>query len=249
MTTDKVLDKLKKIQAHAESAAAIGNEAEAQAFASMLQRLLLTHKLEMTDLEFEVMEKIEPIIRKGIDYQDVAEKKSRVAWRENLASMLARAQFCRILVTPGSSRITLVGKAEDVAVVEYMIVTLTRATESIVKKEHQKYCWEVYKRDNNCTAARGFKESFLTGFLVRLNTRLKTERAAMVNTSTALVRVNTALSVVEKHIEDDKKIKKSAALARMEAHNGEGLRRGKAVADGIDLGGKAMGGSDVRRLQ
>jgi 1,6-anhydro-N-acetylmuramate kinase len=50
MTQEKILEKLGKIKAHMESAQEIGNEAEAQAFASMLQNLLTKHKLEMTDI-------------------------------------------------------------------------------------------------------------------------------------------------------------------------------------------------------
>jgi len=246
MTTDKVLDKLKKIQAHAESAAKIGNEAEAQAFAEMLQRMLTAHKLEMTDLEFEVMEKTEPVVRKGVDYQDVGHKKSRVAWRENLASMIARAHFCRILVTPGSSRITLVGKANDIAVAEFMIVTLTRAADGITKSEHQKYCWEVYKRDGNCSAARGFKESFMTAFLSRLQQRFADLRREIVNTSTALVRVNTADKAVDEYLKNSD-VKKASGLARMEAHNGEGYRRGVAKANSMDLTGKAVGGGQAAK--
>lgn len=38
-------------EAHAESAEKIGNEEEAQAFAAMLQKLLLKHKLSMTEVE------------------------------------------------------------------------------------------------------------------------------------------------------------------------------------------------------
>jgi hypothetical protein len=52
MTQEKILDKLGKIKAHMESAQEIGNEAEAQAFAAMLQSLLLKHKLEMTDIQY-----------------------------------------------------------------------------------------------------------------------------------------------------------------------------------------------------
>ena len=51
----------------AEGAKAIGSEAEAQAFAEMLQKLLMDHKLEMTDLEFEEMEKEQPVERHMID--------------------------------------------------------------------------------------------------------------------------------------------------------------------------------------
>ena len=49
---EKILDKLGKIKAHMESAAEIGNVAEAQVFGVMLQNLLAKHKLEMTDITY-----------------------------------------------------------------------------------------------------------------------------------------------------------------------------------------------------
>ena len=40
MADVKILDKIKKLHLHAESAKAIGSEAEAQAFAGMVNKLL-----------------------------------------------------------------------------------------------------------------------------------------------------------------------------------------------------------------
>ena len=61
MTQEKILEKLGKIKAMADSAKEIGNEAEAQAFAAMLQNLLLKHKLDMTDVQYGVHLQEEPV--------------------------------------------------------------------------------------------------------------------------------------------------------------------------------------------
>ena len=50
---EKLIDKLKKIKAHADSAEKIGNEEEAYAFAAMLQKLLAKHNLDMSQIEWE----------------------------------------------------------------------------------------------------------------------------------------------------------------------------------------------------
>lgn len=42
---EKILEKLRKLQAHADSAAEIGNEAEAEAFAAKVQELLTAYKI------------------------------------------------------------------------------------------------------------------------------------------------------------------------------------------------------------
>ena len=67
MTDGKILEKLGKIKNHMESAKEIGNEAEAQAFAAMLQTLLLKHKLSLTDVEYASEMKDEPIVEKRPD--------------------------------------------------------------------------------------------------------------------------------------------------------------------------------------
>lgn len=48
---DKVLDKIKKLMAVAESAGSIGNAAEAAAFSSKIKAMLDEHDLSMTDVE------------------------------------------------------------------------------------------------------------------------------------------------------------------------------------------------------
>jgi hypothetical protein len=243
---DKLLDKLQKLKRMAESAAAIGSEAEAQAFSDMLQKLLLDHDLQMTDLDFERMEAEQPIEDQWVDFSKhgVKVRRTRVAWMERLASMIARANFCRILITSGTSNFWLVGRREHRAVAEYMIVTLTRAIMDISKKEHSKYCWEVYKSDGNCAAARGFKDAFITGFLVRLFDRLEArKRTAGQSTSTALMRINKEDAAVEANIEARREsgdFRKMHSLQLTAPSNREGVRRGRAAADQVNLDGRAV---------
>ena len=226
---EKILDKLIKIKAHAESAAKIGSEAEAEAFAAMLQQLLLRHKIDMTDLEIEKEEAEEPVDKYTIDWQDVKVRGARIAWIERLAGIVARAYFCRILVHPNSSRITLVGRKSDAAVAEFMIVTLVRAAEQLARKEYGK----VFRMDKY--AARGFMPSFLKSFTVRIAERIEDERrTASTSTSTALVRINRAESAVTDFM---KQFTKKAAMVRgsRDDGNAEGYRRGRAMADAINL--------------
>lgn len=246
MTKDKLLDKLQKLRTHADSAEKIGNQEEAQAFAAMFQKLLLEHHIEMTDLEFETMEREQPVEKHMIDYDQhgIPYKRSRVAWMERLASIVAKAHYCRILVHPGSNAITLVGRHEDIAVAEFMYVTLVRAIQQMAKKEHMKYCWETYKRDGHCHAAAGFKEAFIQSFIMRLAERYDLARRQAESTCTALVRLDTAVEDFMKNGE----FKKCYSLARMGSHNGEGHRRGRRAADEVDIHGKAVGGGDNTKL-
>jgi len=255
---EKLLDKLSKLKAHAESAKAIGSEAEAQAFAEKLQSLLLEHDLSMSDLEFERMEAEEPIEQEYIDLEKhgIKSKKTRIAWMERLASVVARANFCRVLVSSGSSNIWLVGRREHRAVAEYMIVTLTRAIIDISKHEHGKFSYECYKKYGNTSGARGFKDSFITGFLVRLFERLEErKKKATTSTSTALMRINKEDSAVELELkrrrelkkDDPNALRKSSSLANRAPSSVAGFQRGRKAADNINLDGKGIETSAPRK--
>lgn len=252
MTTEKILDKLAKLKRHADSAKAIGSEAEAQAFADMLQKLLLDHKLSMSDIDFETMEKDSPVETHYINYSqypDIKLKGTRVAWIEDLAAMVARAHFCRILVHKGSSRITLVGRKEDVTVAEWMFIVLQRAAEKISGRAYDAYRNEERRkaiaehgeagRHGSMPHTFGFRESFITGFINRLRERLKeTQAAATASSSMALMRLSKSDAAVVDYMA--KFTGKAGQLSRNSRYHGEGLSRGRSAADRINLGTRGV---------
>lgn len=222
----------------ADGAAAIGSEKEAQAFAEMLQKLLLDHKLEMTDLEFETMEKESPIERHFIDYSrypDIKIRKTRVLWIEQLARIVAESHFCRILIHPRSSRITLVGRHEDVTVAEYMFVTLQRSLDHISEKAAYYHKLECHR--NRVAVGYGFRESFTDSFLQRLRDRFLAMRKTVE--PMGLMRMRKSDKAVEDFIEENFK-KTASALSTNTKFHPEGIRRGRAAADKINLKGQAI---------
>lgn len=247
MTDDKVLEKLQKIKAHADSAKKIGSLEEAEAFAQMLQRLLLKHKLELTDIELEQEEKDEPVEASEIDWEDIKVRSTRIAWIEQLAIIIAKAHFCRVLVHPGSSQITLVGRRTDSSVAEYMIVTLTRAADRLARAERRAYRREVFRRDGTKDAAAGFKAAFLKSFINRLAERYEAEKRAQTATSsTALVRFNRADSAVRDWFSGHRTKRASIVRGSRHDHNAEGHRRGAAAADRINLRANGVGTTPTR---
>lgn len=257
---DKLLNKLAGLKRMAEGAAAIGSEAEAQAFAEMLQKLLLDHDLEMSDLEFAEMakEKIEDSYL-NFSQHGIKAKKTRTAWMEKLSAIICRSNFCRIIVQPKSSNIWIVGRREHRAVAEFMVVTLTRAVIDISKKEYAKFYYECIRQDGHPERARGFKDAFTTGFLYRLFQRLEERKnAASDANAIALMRLNREDAAVEQEMQRRRELNKDdpsatfkkKALKVAEPENLEGLKRGVKAADGIDLGGRAIEstGTTQRRL-
>ncbi len=252
MTNERLLDKLAKIQAHAESAEKIGNEAEAEAFAQMLQRLCLKHKIAMNDIQFQELDKEEPIGRHNIGYAaaGLETKAARIRWQEQLAGIVARAHFCRILVTSGDSRVTLVGRQSDCAVADYMFTTLARAIIKLAKVEHGKFYRECH-RENRLEDARGFKTSFIDAFVTRLRQRFVEEKkVAKAESSNALVRINTEEKAIDDHMEANYG-GHAKALSRNKAFNTDGANAGRAAANGINLKGNAIpaGRTSQRQLR
>lgn len=260
MTQEKIIDKLNKIRKHAESAKEIGNEAEAQAFAAMLQNLLAKYKLEMTDIQYAAHVEEEPVeevpfgggvVRnaKGKqvvqDYPDVEVKKRRVDWMENLAQIIAMAHSCQILCQIGSNRIWFVGQKSNVQIVDYLFVTMYRAALKISWKEYVKYYYQC-QDEGDVTRARGFRDSFINGFVNRLQKRFAEEKEkinAQWQTGTALVRINKEALAVKNYLEQ-KKGKKAHAIGSSTKFHREGWNRGQAFADGLNLNANAVKGKD-----
>jgi hypothetical protein len=238
--TTAVIDKLRKLKAHAESAEKIGSEAEAQAFAAMFQQLLLKHKLGMSDIEFAEEQKTEKVSKHWIDWEEggVETRAQRVRWIERLSSIVAKAYFCQIMVQRGSSSILLVGKDSDRQVAEYVLVTLVRTAEQISWREYNNRASKASR--NGYKVTKGFRASFLEGFTQRLKERLDEElRAKVDGDSTALVRVNNAVAEVNQYMARHSG-GSAPGLSGRRIHNTEGYKRGQDVANGMDINGRAM---------
>jgi hypothetical protein len=246
---EKLLDKLAKIQAHADSAREIGSEAEAEAFAQMLQQLMLKHKIAMSDIQFADLDKDEPIGHHRMDYQKggIPLKRARSQWLEQLASIIARAHFCRILVRSGSNRISLVGRESDRAVAEYTFMVLARSIMKLSNKAYDQYYYQCEKTGDT-HQAKGYKHSFINAFVSRLRERFEDDRkTAEESSSTALVRVQTADKAVEDYM-DDRFTTTASSLSRNRSFNQDGVREGRAAANRVNLHGKAVGTSTSRKL-
>tara|TARA_R110000824_G_scaffold53732_2_gene148494 strand:- start:7779 stop:8540 length:762 start_codon:yes stop_codon:yes gene_type:complete len=240
---EKLLDKLAKIQAHAESAKKIGSEAEAEAFAAMLQQLMLKHKIAMSEVQFADLDKDEPIHQHYMDYKagGIPPKKARSMWQERLASIVARAHFCRILVTARTNRIILVGRESDCVVAEYTFMVLARAITKLSNKSYDQFYYQCEKKGETYLSA-GYKRSFIDAFVDRLGNRFNEEKEqAEATSSTALVRVETANKAIEDYM-DDKYSRIANKLSRNTRFNRNGATHGRAAADNVNLHGKAVGG-------
>lgn len=239
MTIDKIIDKIQKLKAHAESAETIGNEIEAQAFAQLYQRLMLQHNIDMTDLEFEDLDVSDPVERHDVDFHKYGIKETTSQpWMVRLGNVVMRAHNCRSIRYTGSNRISIIGRKSDAQVAEWMFVTLTRAIQRIANDATAKYRWQSYKTHGSTAAAKGFKKAFVQGFIVRLSQRLEETIKEVVNTSTALVRVNEMKQKLDDFMKTQS-VATNKSLMRPSNHV-VGYARGTQAANEINLEGKAI---------
>jgi hypothetical protein len=261
---DKLLDRIRKLHAKAESAKHMGSMEEAQSFAAKVQEMLLKNRLEMSDLEMTEMEASEPIEEHVVspDPTDTLKAKNkRVAWVERLAGIVAEAHFCKILVMRGSVYIWLVGRKSDREVAQWVIQWLTpylwklSHREMMLARKREKAAGRYY-------GARGFRAEFIAGFLDRLRERYRAERGHVVEEmkqlaaqssagsqiGTALVRLDTADKQVAAYV--DQKYKRKASAVRMtRTSNRSGYDAGRAAADKVDLNRRGLGeGSSSKYL-
>lgn len=250
----KVIEKIAKLRARLEHVATGGQveqtEHELEAVAEAMRRLLATHKLTMTDVEFATMERTEPVEKRGIRHStfdpDWRPKSKRSDWEERLAKIVATAHFCQCIPRRGSNRLSLVGRATDIEVAEYMIVTLTRTIAKVADTAYGTYARACLKR-GVVEEARGFRLAFLRAFVLRLADRYAAEQKAQEGEGTmALVRFDAARQAVADFVKEPGRFKLVRAPQGREAHNAEGHRQGTAAADSVSLKANAMKGATTR---
>lgn len=264
---NNVMRKLGKIKAHMESAKAIGSEAEAQNFARILNELLMKHNMEMTEIEWDAGVKDEPVDKYPVgggvgydekwkahykEYPDVEVKRRRIAWSEDLARTIAGTYGCSFLVSQGSSRITFVGRKSNVAIVEYMYITMYRIIESLSWKEYKtarnKHKGSQMKlglesSEVDYRELEGYRASWIRGFVGRIRTLLHDERQKTQDApsgSTALLRIDRDRQAVGQFLEN---IKSGKGLSGSMSWNRQGFEAGRNKASEVGITAKGMGAS------
>lgn len=240
---EKILDRIRKLHAKAVSAKQMGSSAEAEAFSAKVSQMLAEHRLNLSDLEMTEMERQEPVAE-GLVNTGMGRK--RVAWVENLVGTVARAHFCRILVVSGSSTYYIVGRKSDREVVEWMVSWLIPwVWDKSFKEMHAARKRE--KAAGNFYGARGFRISYLNGFVSRLGERFREMRAQVETEAraggkgTALIRLNNADQAVASYVAE--KYTKTASSVGQRTRNASGFAAGRKAADGVSLNRPVGGGN------
>ena len=249
----KLITKLIKLQASRQGEAAIGNAEAADAFATMINRLLIENELSPSDLDYARSADDDPIIElmTNLDAYQIDKKKSRIAWQETLASVVANAHLCTFLLRPGSNQIWFVGTRSHATVAEYVYGNLVRAAAKMATTEYFRYYSHCRFQLNDLSKTHGFKNAWITAFVDRIAERLREARAAAVkaaaadvpgSSSQALMRLEGSLVKVRAYIDNKFKGRRggASALNGGRKNHAEGRARGRAAADAVTLGQRGI---------
>lgn len=168
----QILDRIRKLFAHADSASAIGNQAEAEAFAAKAAQLLAEHKIDRSAVSLSE-EPEEAIVMETVLTSDLLGIKTKGGWRSVLAEGLSRAYFVRLVIgnrdwKTGSYPVYVFGKASDREVFTYALQTLIAVIEEAGEKA------AVGRRERT-----GYRLGFAVGICQKLRAeRIEQERSS-----------------------------------------------------------------------
>jgi len=215
-------EKLEKIQRLMEGAGTVG---EAEAAASAMQRLLIKHNIDASELESfgkRDHEEYEAVVIQ------VGPKNSQgLQWRLNLVRVLAEHGFCtfiRIGMHGGVGYI--VGQRSNIEAVQLLFTATVETVERLANQD-----WPSFRNRFNdwhqvgCPTSVAWKNSYKIGFAAGLWRKLHQEKQALeagdVTTSALVVVKDAELSAAV-----DRTIGKTVMRRESRASNSDGFGRG-----------------------
>jgi hypothetical protein len=258
MGNTSVMDKLRKLIAHEQSAQSMGSQAEAEAFADRIAEMLIKHKLERSDVEVQA-ETAEPIGKDTVKPEDFGGKvptsrTKAVAWQVSLAQGVCSATGCGLLWSTYDGGAVFCGKSADRESAKglycYMGALAIDQAWKIGQKEKPaiirevKRMWGETSFGHQSQAMKVWRESYLTGFANEVASRLReTVKQEMVKAegSTAMVHVRKDQAAVEAFIHNTSSGKKGCDVgSRFGRMNYDAYSKGQDHGQKVALTDKVL---------
>jgi len=240
MTRDEAMRKVASLLKLANS----NNANEAALAAQRAQEIMAKFQLDSAMLDIDAGAKAEPdepimdFGRKGAPLHESARKSG---WRVRLASVVAKANGCRIYLM--GPTIQIVGRPSDSDIVRYLFAYLTNETDRLAERDG---------RGCGRTWANNFRLGVVDTIAAKLveaqravNEAARSE-AANANNPHALVRVNTAIAAVAAksgavEVWMKTNMKLGTAKASSARYDGAARVAGRAAGREINVGGRSAG--------
>lgn len=246
---DDVLELIRKLNAKAVSAADIGNQAEAEAFAAKVQELLLRYKLSMTEVEVAEQDAVDPLgyqtydpVSRGLDPKGRMDFKKRILWLEQLATAVARAHGCELVLSQhlDHQAYLFVGRRMDVELAGYVFTVLGRAGYDLSALEYRKA-----KREGRDTT--DWYKTFQTAYAYAIVQRYRAERAKLeaqarvAGQGTALMRLDQDKVAVQAFMKQAFKLHSAGAIGGGSRDNDYARARGEHHGRQANLNQRGVG--------
>lgn len=246
---ERIIDRIQKLYAKAESTANLGNEAEAMVFIKKVDEMLAKHKLEKSVLTFNQREEADPL---GKTYAHGKGKKRRVAWIEDLSIYVSGAYHCKIIVITGSDSFFIIGRKTDREIAGYVITKLVNFLSEECKRQHSAMRYKLYhENDGDMTGAHGFKASFFRAAVQRIRQRLDELKQEHVHdTKQYAIMVTQSEVEVKDWLKSNMETQSVNVVRGSKGGNAAGYAAGVSAGNRADISGRGVhaGGSGPKRL-
>lgn len=181
---DAIIQRIKKLKAHAESAAQLGSLAEAEVFTAKYQELLNEYNIAMFEVD-QAKEADQDILR-NFTYTEAINYKHQIAsrWLLHLIRVLCKNNFCRFTFNSSAKYFRVYGDFNNVDSVVWLFHYLRIGLENLAKEE--------YKKDDLGLTRHNFIAQFLIGAAHGIDEKLTRARqeAAKASNLYAVVKYN-----------------------------------------------------------
>ncbi len=239
---DDIKLKLSKLIAKEESARELGNQAEAEAFASKVQELLFQYELDLGDIKdreaesitireerFTVYNKSKLTIEALLDPSHFKildlTVKNESSWVKYLYTVLAETNFCRTIgFRDDPYGVILIGTDMNREFVHFMVLELVSKIRKLARKGFSEY--------KGTDKRNTFIRSFYQGVVDDIGTKLRLER---VSKDQSILQVNALIVQKDKMLDDFIAETFGGSLVK------GGAKRRSTSADGYHRGVQAGG--------
>ena len=218
MGNTTVVEKLRKLIAHEESARSMGSLAEAEAFASRIAEMLTQHRLDRSEIDVKA-ETAEPIGQDRVTAEDIGAKRGArgvaIAWQVDLAYGVCSAIGCGLLWSTYDSAAIFCGVKDARDTAKALYIHLCKLGLGLAWTEGQKEkpliirrvksIWGEGSFGHQSQAMKEWRASYISGFAIALNHKLRDTvkeqlRLAEQSQACALVHIKKDEQRIEQYI-------------------------------------------------
>jgi hypothetical protein len=239
---DEVKVRLQKLIAKEESSRQLGNLAEAEAFASKIQQLLLEYQIDIEELRGK--NTAYGVGKERVEMGDLVGNHEGI-WAYTLYGVGAVNNFCKVIMPPswGDNYLTLIGEETNREFTHYFVNQLISKLRNLARVSFSKY--EGPDKRNT------YIRSFLRGAVDGIGQRLKEDREkAMANTPQVMGLVKNNSAAIIRFMEENYrpgslgKTRTTQTSSSVGYGNGVQAGRGVSINKGVS-GNKGYGGTKL----